>query len=112
MLSSKGAILGIYIIVLAMTLYAVIAIPLESFRQWNNPNYWINYPKSAAPAWTNLGLFGPKESEQTILGTDGAEVTSRFEHGIHIVTHSFAVNFKDHSFPTDFMIPYSVKYGL
>lgn len=113
-LSSKAAILGISIllVLLAMTLYAVIAIPLESFRQWNNPNYWIDYPKSAAPAWTNLGLFGPKESEQIILGTDTAEVTSRIEHGIHIITHSFVVDFKYDSFPTDFMIPYSVKYGL
>ena len=47
-LNSKTAILGISIlmILIAMTIYAVIAIPLESFKQWNNPNYWINYPKA------------------------------------------------------------------
>ena len=69
-LNSKTAILGISIlmILIAMTIYAVIAIPLESFKQWNNPNYWINYPKAAAPSWTNLGLFGPRDSEQIILG--------------------------------------------
>lgn len=114
MLSSKTAISGIFILVILilMTAYAVIAIPLESFRQWNNPNYWINYPKSAAPSWTNLGLFGPRDSEQIILDTSDAQVNSRSENGINVVTHTFMVDFKYDSYPTDFMIPYSVKYGL
>lgn len=113
-LNSKTAILGISIlmILIAMTIYAVIAIPLESFKQWNNPNYWINYPKAAAPSWTNLGLFGPRDSEQIILGTHDAGVHSASENGIHIITHTYSVNFKYDSYPTDFMIPYSVKYGL
>lgn len=112
-LKSKTAISGITIlmILIAMTIYALVAIPLESFRQWNNPNYWINYPKAAAPSWTNLGLFGPRASEQIILGTENAQVSSGSESGIRIITHTYSVNFNYDSYPTDFMIPYTVTYG-
>jgi peptide/nickel transport system permease protein len=112
-LRSRTAISGITIlmILIAMTIYALVAIPLDSFRQWNNPNYWINYPKAAAPAWTNLGLFGPRASEQIILGTHSAEVSSKSESGISVNTHTYSVNFNYDSYPTDFMIPYTVTYG-
>ena len=57
-LRSKSGIAGVIILVslIIITLYAILAIPLESFRQWNNPNYWIDYPKAAAPQWTNIGI--------------------------------------------------------
>jgi peptide/nickel transport system permease protein len=113
MMHSRNAIAGISIlsILITITIYAVVAIPLESFRQWNNPSYWIDYPKSAAPAWTNIGLFGPKLAEQIILRTNHATVSSSVENGVHKVIHSYNVDFKYESYPTDFMIPFSVKYG-
>jgi peptide/nickel transport system permease protein len=113
-INSKTAISGLSIlmILIAMTIYAVIAIPLESFKQWNNPNYWIDYPKAAAPSWTNLGLFGPRYSEHIILDTHDARVYSGSQNSIHIISHTYSVDFKYDSYPTDFMIPYSVKYGL
>ena len=48
---SKSGIAGVAILFLliAMSIYATASVPLDSFRQWNNPNYWIKYPKSAMP---------------------------------------------------------------
>ena len=47
---SRGGIAGaiILIFLILITLYAVIYIPLDSFKQWNNPDYWIDYPKAGS----------------------------------------------------------------
>jgi peptide/nickel transport system permease protein len=107
---SKGGIAGAIIIafLISITLYAVFYIPLNSFKQWNNPDYWIDYPKAAAPAWTNIGLKLP---EHMILKSDQAVVSNAIENGIRIVTHTYTINFNYDSYPTDFMVPYAVKYG-
>jgi len=107
---SKGGIAGAIILVflISITLYAVFYIPLDSFKQWNNPDYWIDYPKAAAPAWTNIGLKLP---EHMILKSDQAVVSSTKENGIRIVIHTYTINFNYDSYPTDFMVPYAVRYG-
>ena len=47
-------ILGILILV---SITAIVAIPSETFSQWNNPSNWISYPKVAIPVWVNLFLI-------------------------------------------------------
>jgi peptide/nickel transport system permease protein len=110
---SKTGIAGIIILVflISMTLYAVSSVPLESFRQWNNPDYWIDYPKDAAPAWTNIGIFGQRIPEHIILTSQKASVFSTNENGIRSVTYTYFINFNYDSYPTDFMVPYAAKYG-
>src|ERR687889_2208772 len=113
-LRSKSGIAGVIILIslIIITLYAVLAIPLESFRQWNNPNYWIDYPKAAAPQWTNIGIFGPKQFEHLIMTLDDASITKIVTaDNIRTEVHSYTVDFSYDSYPNDFMIPYSVKYG-
>jgi peptide/nickel transport system permease protein len=110
---SKTGVIGVVIllILICMTLYAVTSVPLQSFQQWNNPAYWIDYPKNAAPAWTNFLKFGQKMPEHIILTQKQASTTTSFDHGISTVTHTYTVNYNYGSYPTDFMIPYSAKYG-
>ncbi|MDQ6667469.1 MAG: ABC transporter permease [Thermoproteota archaeon] len=110
---SKTGIAGIIILMflISMTLYAVSSVPLESFRQWNNPDYWIDYPKDAAPAWTNLGIFGQRIPEHIILTSQQASVSSTNENGIRSVTYTYFMHFNYDSYPTDFMVPYAAKYG-
>ena len=52
---SKIGIAGIAILVVLFSMSAVafIAIPLDSFKTWNDPASWLLYPKSAQPAWVN-----------------------------------------------------------
>jgi peptide/nickel transport system permease protein len=92
-----------------MTIYAAVAVPLESYRQWNNPNFWIDAPKAAAPAWINL--LGAKMPEHIVMTTKDAAVSSYTEGAMHTVTHSYTVNFNYDSFPSDFMMLYSARYG-
>jgi len=109
---SKSGLAGIVIILglLLMTIYSILAVPLESFRQWNSPNFWIDLPRSAAPAWTNIG-FGPKIPEHTVLYMKDAMITGATEGQLRTVTHSYVVNFNYDFYPSDFMFLYSVKYG-
>lgn len=94
---------------LIMTIYSVVAIPLESYRQWNNPNYWIDLPKSAAPAWTNLA--GARSPEHMVFHSGSAQVTDSMDGGVRTVTHSYTVRFNYDQYPADFMLLYSARYG-
>lgn len=108
---SKSGLAGVAILLglIMVTIYAVAAIPLESFGQWNNPNFWIDLPKAAAPAWTNL--LGSKVPEHIVLTVKDAAVSGSVDGGIRTVTHSYAVNFNYDSYPSDFMLLYSARYG-
>src|SRR5215217_166430 len=100
----KSGIAGVIILVslIIITLYAILAIPLESFRQWNNPNYWIDYPKAAAPQWTNIGIFGPKQFEHLIMTLDDASITTvPIVDNIRTEIHSYTLDFSSRIFSTD-----------
>jgi peptide/nickel transport system permease protein len=103
----------IFVVLVCISVYTVTSVPLTSFREWNSPSYWVDYPASAAPSWTNIGIIGPRSPVHTILDSDSADkkVTVDSYRGIHIDSYSFPTNFDYDSYPTDFMIPYSLTYG-
>lgn len=106
----KSGVAGVVILLflIALSLYAAIAVPLESFKQWNNPNYWIKYPKAAMPSWINF--FSPsKEPEHLILRN--AVVKKGLDEGVTTLNYSYKFAFNYNFFPSDFMINYAVQYG-
>ena len=111
---SKLGLTGIIILILlvGISIYTVTSIPLSSFRQWNSPTYWVEYPASAAPTWTNVGLFGPTAAVHTIFPYDSSqEILDQTYRGMHIVSKAFSTNFEYDSYPTNFVIPYTTRYG-
>jgi peptide/nickel transport system permease protein len=108
---SRGGLAGVAILfgLILMTLYAAAAIPLKSFTQWNNPNFWIDNPKSAMPVWINL--LGLKMPEHLTMTAKDADRSTLLQDGVRIESHSYTVNFNYDSYPSDFMILYSAKYG-
>jgi peptide/nickel transport system permease protein len=61
------------------------------------------------PVWINmLGLNVP---EHLIMTASDAEKSSLLEDGVRIETHSYNLNFNYDSYPSDFMVMYSAKYG-
>ena len=58
--------IGILVILVAISIGAAVIIPVETFQQWNNPQNWIFYPKTAIPSWINLFMF-EKIPEHKIL---------------------------------------------
>jgi peptide/nickel transport system permease protein len=113
MLHTKAAIAGFFIlaILVAMTIYALIAVPLESFSQWNDPGFWIDYPKSAAPSWANSLLPESNLPNHIILGPGDAKTLNSSFGGIPTYSFLFDIDFGYNSFPTDFIIDNCLKYG-
>jgi peptide/nickel transport system permease protein len=111
LLRSSRGIVGISIIgfLLLLSAFAPLIIPIESYFMWNNPDYWINNPKTAAPSWTNF--FGPKEFEHVSLDRNDAKVISESSEGIRVDNYRFEINMQADSFPDDIMFLYSAKYG-
>ncbi len=61
------------------------------------------------PVWVNmLGLNLP---EHLIMTAKDADKTSLQEGGIRIESHSYNFNFNYDSYPSDFMVIYTAKYG-
>jgi peptide/nickel transport system permease protein len=108
---SKSGLAGVAILLglILMTIYAVAAIPLKSFMQWNNPSFWINQPQSAMPVWINM--LGLKAPEHLIMTAKDADKSSLLEDGVRVESHSYKLDFNYDSYPSDFMVLYSAKYG-
>jgi peptide/nickel transport system permease protein len=108
---SKSGLAGVAILLglILITIYAFTAIPLKSFTQWNNPNFWIDQPQSAMPAWINV--LGPKAPEHLVMTAKDAEKSTILQDGVLIESHSYEFNFDYDSYPSDFMIMYSARYG-
>ncbi|MGB7958983.1 MAG: ABC transporter permease, partial [Nitrososphaeraceae archaeon] len=107
-LHTKAAISGFFIIgiLTAMTIYALIAVPLDSFSQWNDPGFWIDYPKSAAPSWVNSLQPGSNLPNHIILGPTDAKTQNSSLGGIPTNSFLFNLDFDYNTYPTDFIVDY------
>ena len=61
------------------------------------------------PVWVNL--LGLNLPEHLIMTAKDADKTSLLEGGVGIESHSYNFNFNYDSYPSDFMIMYSARYG-
>lgn len=111
LIKSRRGIIGVSILgfLLSLTAIAVLVIPFDSYRLWNDPDYWINNPKTAAPSWTNY--FGSNEFEHVSLDKNNAKTNSEVSEGIRVDNFGFDINIQADDFPDDFMFLHSLKYG-
>ena len=109
-LKSKIGIVGITIlgILITTSIITIIAIPVETFQEWNNPGNWISYPKVAIPIWVNI-FMTEKIPEHKILETPNIQTNSEGE--IILLAHKFGVNFDYEFFPNDFIYVFSSEYS-
>ena len=109
-LKSKMGMAGITIlaILIAISIIAIITIPIETFQEWNNPGSWISYPKVAIPIWVNFIMID-KIPEHKILETPNIQTNSRGE--ISLTTHQFGLNHNYNDFPNDFIYEFSSEYS-
>lgn len=109
-LKSKIGIAGIAIlaILIAISIGAAVIIPVETFQQWNNPQSWLVYPKTAIPSWVNWFMF-EKIPEHKIL--DEPSVSTKSQDQISVVSHQFHVNYVYDDFPSDFIYEFTAKYS-
>ena len=106
---SKMGIAGITIlsILILTSIITIVVIPVETFEEWNNPESWITYPKTAVPIWINLFLM-EKIPEHKILTEPNIQLISNEE--INLSSYQYNYNFEYDQFPNDFIYSYSLEY--
>ncbi len=106
---SKMGIAGLCILaILASTsVIALTTIPLDTLQQWNNPEKWIAYPRTAVPSWVNL-FTAEKIPEHQIL--EEPDVRQETDGSISITSHRFQVQFGYDDFPDDFIYEFASEY--
>ena len=64
--------LVLFALMIFISLYVWLTFPDGYGKKiWNNPAYWADYPKNAAPAWTKF--FGGNKSAHTVKVIDSVE---------------------------------------
>ena len=100
--------IGILAMLFAMSAVAVLTIPVETFKEWNNPVSWITYPKSSLPAWVNY-FISEKIPEHKIL--QNPQTTSQHAGEISVISQNFVVDYNYDGFPSDFIYEFSARYS-
>jgi peptide/nickel transport system permease protein len=100
--------IGILVVLVSISIGVGIIFPVETFQQWNNPQSWLAYPKTAMPSWVNLLLF-EKIPEHKILDEPNIKTLTVGE--ISVVSHHFNVNYEYDEFPSDFIYEFTAKYS-
>ena len=108
-LKSKIGIAGIGILasLILISISAVIFIPIDTFKEWNNPGSWISFPKTAMPLWVNLFMF-EKIPEHKIIDPF---ISSQKTDEISLISQQFNVNYEYDDFPNDFIYEFTAIYS-
>ena len=106
---SKIGLVGLAILAIlaGVSIVAITTIPLDTFKQWQNPSQWTSYPRAAMPSWTNF-FASEKLPEHMILRDP--EILVQTSDGIKVVTHTYIFNYGYDDFPNDFMLNFVTKY--
>jgi len=108
-IKSKVGLIGIGILSCLIILSAVsaITIPIDTFKQWNNPGSWISYPKTSVPVWINY-FVSEKIPEHLILDDP---VTITKDDIISLTSNQFGLQYYYDDFPSDFIYEFNVEYS-
>lgn len=98
--------IGIIFALFGISVLAFLTIPVETFREWNDPASWLSYPKSALPAWTNY--FLPQKVPEHLILLPSTSIQKSSD--VTAVTNLFFVDYQYDSFPSDFIYQYDAKY--
>jgi len=106
---SKIGLIGIGILasLIILSMIAVITIPIDTFKQWNNPGSWISYPKTSVPAWVNY--FTTEKIPEHLIMNDPTVITK--EDIISLTSHQFGIQYHYDDFPSDFIYEFNVEYS-
>ena len=106
---SKIGLIGIGILVslVILSMIAVITIPIDTFKQWNNPGSWISYPKTSVPLWVNY--FTTEKIPEHLIMDKPTAITK--DDIISLTSHQFGIQYHYDDFPNDFIYEFNVEYS-
>lgn len=99
---------GILISLILVSVATVVFIPLDMYKQWNNPAGWTTLPKSALPSWINI-FTDKKIPEHQIL--ESTQTVIQKSTSTTATTRNFEFDYNYDYFPNDFLLQYSTQYN-
>jgi len=99
--------IGILLALVMISLIAAVTIPIDTFKQWNNPSNWITYPKTSMPIWVNY-FVTDKIPEHVII--ENPSIISK-EGEISVISHQFEIEFLSDDFPNGFIYEFAAEYS-
>ncbi|MBM3903872.1 MAG: ABC transporter permease [Thaumarchaeota archaeon] len=100
--------LGMLACLIIASVVTITAIPADTYKQWNNPASWTEFPKSAQPGWVNW-LAEKKIPEHKIL--DSPNTTLRQGETESIIVQRFGVDYTSDYFPGEFLLNFKSEYS-
>ena len=100
--------IGILAILVIVSIISAIIIPVETFKEWNNPGKWISYPKTSTPVWVNYFPIEKIPEHKIISSPTVIADNSKY---ISLVSQQYGVSFEYDDFPSDFIYEFSAKYS-
>ena len=106
---SKLGLTGIFILLglIIISFITMAVIPASTFQEWNNPEKWIEYPKTSIPSWANIFSID-KIPEHKIID---AEIFKSQKDQVFLTSQQFGVSFEYDDFPSDFIFETRTKYS-
>ena len=98
---------GILLTLVTISIVAAITIPIDTFKQWNNPGNWISYPKTSVPIWVNY--FVADKIPQHIIIENPASITKTDE--VSVISNQFEIEFLSDDFPSGFIYEFTTEYS-
>lgn len=107
--ASKIGLVGIGILLCLVLVSALTAafIPVETYRQWNNPASWTEFPKSALPSWVNV--FSEKKMPEHQIAS-ASSTTLQEGSSTFVLVQKFEIDYDSDYFPNDFLFQYTANY--
>ena len=101
-------ITGLIIIssLIMISVITAITIPASTFQEWNNPEKWLDYPKTSIPIWVNYFTL-EKTPEHKIITPNVIQSNS---DNVYLISQQFFVDFEYDDFPSDFVYEFETRY--
>ncbi|MEW6043806.1 MAG: ABC transporter permease [Thermoproteota archaeon] len=106
---NKIGLVGISILLCLVFVSTATAlfVPLETYKQWNNPASWTMLPKSALPSWVNF-FTATKIPEHQIL--ESAQTVIQKSSVATATVQKFEFDYNYDYFPNEFLLQYTAQY--
>ncbi|MBI5698276.1 MAG: ABC transporter permease, partial [Thaumarchaeota archaeon] len=106
--SKMGLIgLGMLVCLVLVSALTITLIPLDTYKQWNNPASWTEFPKSALPIWVNW--FSEKKIPEHKIIDEPITILKKGKSESATIQR-FYIDYSFDYFPNEFLLQYKSEY--
>jgi peptide/nickel transport system permease protein len=98
---------GILLCLILVSALTAVFVPVDTYKQWNNPASWTMFPKSALPSWVNF-FSEKKMPEHQIM--DASQTILQEGSFVFVTVQKFETDYTYDYLPNDFLLQYTAEY--